>query len=60
MITARPQKNLQTAKEYFRKHLAQGDYYSEGQTVAGKWFGQGAARLGLDAGTPVTEAAFVR
>lgn len=60
MITARPQKNLQTAKEYFRKHLSQGDYYSEGQSVAGRWFGHGIGRLGLDSSSPVTETAFIR
>jgi conjugative relaxase-like TrwC/TraI family protein len=60
MFTARPQKNLLTAKEYFRKHLAQGDYHSEGQTIAGRWLGKGAERLGLDPTKPVTEAAFVR
>ena len=60
MITARPQKNIKHAKSYFRKHLAHGDYYSEGQKVQGVWFGQGAARLGLQPGQPVTEAAFVR
>ena len=60
MITARPQKNLQTAKHYFREHLGQGDYYSEGQTVRGVWFGKGAARLGLVPGAAATEAAFLR
>ena len=60
MFTARPQKNLLTAKEYFLKHLAQGDYHSEGQTVAGHWFGKGAERLGLNPATSVTEAGFVR
>lgn len=60
MITARPQKNLATAREYFRQHLVQGDYHSQGQTVAGHWFGQGAERLGLDAGTVVAEASFAR
>jgi conjugative relaxase-like TrwC/TraI family protein len=60
MITARPQKNLQTAKAYFRQHLAKDDYHSEGQTVAGWWFGQGAMRLGLDLAAPVTQAAFER
>ena len=60
MITARPQKNLKTAKAYFREHLAQGDYHSQGQTVAGWWFGQGAMRLGLNLAEPVTQAAFER
>ena len=60
MITARPQKNLQAAKNYFREHLAQGDYHSQGQTVSGHWFGKGVARLGLDPASPVTELEFIR
>jgi conjugative relaxase-like TrwC/TraI family protein len=60
MITARPQKNVQTAKRYFREHLGHGDYYSEGQTVRGVWLGNGAARLGLVPGAAATEAAFLR
>ena len=60
MITARPQKNLETAKAYFRKHLAKDDYHSEGQTVAGWWFGQGAMRLGLDLAAPVTQETYER
>jgi conjugative relaxase-like TrwC/TraI family protein len=60
MITARPQKNLKAAKEYFRKHLARGDYYSQGRTIAGAWLGKGVARLGLDPAQPVSEKAFVR
>lgn len=60
MITARPQKNLAQAKAYFREHLGHGDYYSENQNVRGMWFGQGAARLGLNPGETVTEQAFVR
>ena len=57
MIIARPQKNRVQAKAYFREHLAHGDYYSEGQKVAGVWFGQEAVRLGLDPGQPVTAQA---
>ena len=60
MFTARPQKNLQHAKQYFREHLGHGDYYSENQKVRGVWFGQGAARLGLTVGGSVTESEFVR
>ena len=47
MLTAKPQLNLASAREYFREHLRVGDYYAEGQTVAGEWFGQGAEKLGL-------------
>ena len=60
MFTARPQKNLVHAKQYFREHLAHGDYYSENQKVRGIWFGKGADRLGLHPGQPVAETAFVR
>ena len=60
MITARPQKNLKAAKNYFREHLALGDYYSQGHTIKGEWFGQAAVRLGLDALAPVTEQAYSR
>lgn len=60
MITVRAQKQLKQAKEYFREHLAQGDYHSEKQNVAGQWFGHGAERLGLDLKAAVTEQAFVR
>ena len=60
MITARPQKNLTTAKQYFRQHLSQGDYHSQGQKLEGWWFGKGAERLGLDMAAPVEETAFER
>ncbi len=59
MITARPQKKLEHARQYFREHLTQGDYHSESQTVAGEWFGRGVQRLGLDSTGPVTQAHFV-
>lgn len=47
MLTAKPQMNLQNAREYFREHLCTGDYYSAGQKVTGEWFGHGAEMLGL-------------
>jgi conjugative relaxase-like TrwC/TraI family protein len=47
MLTAKPQMNLASAQEYFREHLAVGDYYAENQQVAGEWFGLGAEKLGL-------------
>jgi conjugative relaxase-like TrwC/TraI family protein len=58
MLTAKPQLNLQHAREYFREHLATGDYYSAGQKVRGEWFGLGAQELGLSGA--VEEAAFLR
>ncbi len=60
MITARPQKSLKAARNYFRAHLARGDYYSQGRTIPGFWIGRGAVRLGLDLAAPVTETAFLR
>ena len=47
MLTAKPQLNLRSAREYFREHLRVGDYYAAGQTIAGEWFGVGAEKLGL-------------
>lgn len=44
------------AKSYFDDGFAKGDYYSDGQEIAGQWAGRGAARLGLT-GT-VERAAF--
>ena len=47
MVTAKTQYNLANAREYFEEHLCVGDYYDEGQRVAGEWIGLGAQRLGL-------------
>ena len=47
MLSPKPQLSLRNAKEYFREHLAVGDYYSAGQKVAGEWFGLAAEKLGL-------------
>lgn len=47
MVTAKTQYNLKNAREYFEEHLCVGDYYDEGQRVAGEWIGVGAERLGL-------------
>src|SRR6202142_732121 len=47
MLSPKPQMNLQSAKEYFREHLCVGDYYAEGQTISGEWFGEAAEKLGL-------------
>jgi conjugative relaxase-like TrwC/TraI family protein len=35
------------AARYYTEQYARDDYYSEGQTVTGQWYGQGAERLGL-------------
>ena len=47
MLTAKTQYNLTNAREYFEEHLCVGDYYDEGQRVAGQWIGMGAEQLGL-------------
>lgn len=47
MVTAKTQYNLKNAEEYFEEHLAVGDYYDEGQRVAGEWIGLGAERMRL-------------
>jgi conjugative relaxase-like TrwC/TraI family protein len=47
VVTAKTQHNLKNAKEYFEEHLCVGDYYDEGQRVAGEWIGLGAEQLGL-------------
>lgn len=43
MLRITAQKSATQAKRYFR----QSDYYAEGQELAGRWHGGGAARLGL-------------
>lgn len=57
MVTAKTQYSLANAQTYFSEHLAVGDYYQEGQRVAGEWFGIGAASLGV--GGKVGEAEFL-
>ena len=48
MVTAKTQYGLSNAQSYFAEHLAVGDYYQEGQKVAGEWFGLGAQSLALN------------
>jgi TrwC relaxase len=47
MVMAKMQHNLKNAQGYFKEHLCVGDYYDQGQGVAGEWIGLGAERLGL-------------
>lgn len=47
MLTPKTQYSLANAKTYFEEHLCVGDYYTEGESVSGKWIGQGAVMLGL-------------
>jgi hypothetical protein len=48
MLSMKPQCKLADAKKYFEEHLCVGDYYTEGQSVSGQWFGMGAEELGLN------------
>jgi conjugative relaxase-like TrwC/TraI family protein len=47
MLTMKAQYSLGNAESYFREHLRVGDYYMEGRSVSGQWFGEGANELGL-------------
>ena len=47
MLTMKAQYSLGNAESYFREHLRVGDYYMEGRSVSGQWFGEGARQLGL-------------
>jgi conjugative relaxase-like TrwC/TraI family protein len=55
MLAPKAQFNLGNAKKYFKEHLAVGDYYAEGQSVPGQWFGKGAADLNLSGATNIKE-----
>jgi len=57
MLAPKAQYNLADAKKYFKEHLAVGDYYAEGQSIPGQWFGQGASDLGLNGITTSDEFA---
>jgi len=57
MLKPKFQLNLERAKKYFEEHMSVGDYYSEGQRVAGQWFGLGSEKLGLKG--EVTRAVFL-
>lgn len=57
MVTVKTQYSLANAETYFSEHLAVGDYYEEGQKVAGEWLGIGATKLGLSG--KVGEAEFL-
>src|ERR1700684_2346780 len=59
MFTAKPQKNRVAATRYFDEHLSHNDYYTEQETQAGYWIGQGAERLGLDPGGNVGRDEFL-
>lgn len=39
---------MSDGKGYSARHLQRNDYYAEGERVVGRWFGRGAAMLGLN------------
>ena len=47
MLTMKAQFSLSNAEKYFKEHLRVGDYYMEGRSVSGEWYGKGAEELGL-------------
>ncbi|QEG36161.1 MobF family relaxase [Bythopirellula goksoeyrii] len=47
MLRITPAAGIQRAKDYFTESLDRGDYYLEGQELAGVWGGKLAAALGL-------------
>ncbi|QDV81078.1 MobF family relaxase [Botrimarina mediterranea] len=47
MLRIRVAPGVGQAKSYFTESLDRGDYYTEGQELAGRWGGKGAERLGL-------------
>jgi len=47
MLTITTSRSAAGAKAYFNDELTKGDYYTEGQQIAGKWHGVLAAKLGL-------------
>jgi len=57
MIAPFTQTDISGVRQYFKEHLAVGDYYSQKGASTGQWFGEGAARLNL-AGN-VQESAFM-
>ncbi len=55
MLRVVAHKSAAAAQQYYAEGLRREDYYSEGQEVAGKWYGKAAERLGL-AGSVTPEA----
>lgn len=56
MLRITQSESSDAAKQYFGQALSRGDYYVEGQEIAGSWSGKGAERLGLTG--PVSREAF--
>ncbi len=56
MLRITPSTSAAGAKQYFDDALSRGDYYLEGQELAGSWGGEAAKRIGLEG--EVTREAF--
>ena len=56
MLRVIPSKSSEAAQSYFTEGLAKGDYYAQGQEIAGRWGGKDAPALGLTG--EVTREAF--
>lgn len=56
MLRITQSESSEAAKKYFSQSLRRGDYYLEGQEIAGNWGGRAAKILGLDG--PVKEKVF--
>lgn len=48
MLRITESESTAAAKQYFGQALSRGDYYTEGQEVAGVWHGRGAKQLKLE------------
>jgi len=60
MLRVVAHKSAAAARQYYAEGLKREDYYSQGQEVAGKWFGKAAALIGLTGDvTPEAFAALV-
>jgi len=59
-LTATQSKSIDGAARYFREGLSQGDYYTAGTEIVGRWNGLAAEALGLGVGSKVTEEQFKR
>lgn len=44
--------------DYLTRHLSSNDYYSEGESIVGTWFGKGCESLGLVPGSEVSKEDF--
>ncbi len=58
MLRITVSETVESAIKYFQECLTRGDYYLEGQEVAGNWGGKGAVMLGLEG--LVTKDAFIK